>query len=195
MKYAVAALLLVVEVSAVHAGLKTFTDRDRFTAAVAVLSTDGFEDTVTAVDVTAAGLDRPGYKLSFTAEKPESSAKLLPTLPKPRAVAGDRDAGLTYDGEYWDFAELTFTFDQPITAFAVDTSPVATNALLIVIETANGPDVIDPLPVGAKEGFLGPFFGVTSSEPITSITFEQGYRKKPKFAFDDVTLGTVRRNE
>lgn len=168
-----------------QAGLTAFDDRSSFLAATLQTQTATFDGWIKDTGFHSSAVDVGGFTLSMTAGA--SDVYNFIDAPPAKSIATDIN-GSTHLMVFTDTGvDLTFSFDQPITAFGADFKGI-NDAFERTLLSAGGQFATVP---GDPLNLQLTFFGVTSDTPFSSLTFH-GVRNDI-YGIDDVTFGTALR--
>lgn len=179
------AILATVAATSARAEFTVFDDRTEFLAATLQTATESFDGWVKDTGFHTNAVDVGAFTLSMT----PGAGTIYNLIDAPPQKSNSTNInGTTHLMVFTDTGiDLTFSFDQPITAFGADFKGI-NDEFERTQFSADGSFITVP---GEPVNLQLTFFGFTSDTPFDSLTFH-GVRNDI-YGIDDVTFGTALR--
>ncbi|MEM6828113.1 MAG: PEPxxWA-CTERM sorting domain-containing protein [Pseudomonadota bacterium] len=182
--FAAAAAIATVFAAPLSAATTIYTDRASFNNAVLQSDFVDFNDVPSQVNFRTSPFDAGPFTLqgSGSGQGTRNFIDIQPLQFNTFNVDGTTVANLLANGN----SSVTFTFDNPITAFGADFGSINDEVLRTQLNT--GSDIVTPVvtPVSAVQ-----FFGFTSDTAFTSLVFESAAPNGDGFSVDNVSIGAA----
>ena len=182
---ALSAILAILAGTSARAEFTVFDDRAEFLAATLQSTTESFDSWVKDTGFHTNAVDVGAFTLSMT----PGAGTIYNLIDAPPQKSNSTNLnGTTHLMVFTDTGiDLTFSFDQPITAFGADFKGI-NDEFERTLFSAGGVFITVP---GEPVNLQLTFFGFTSDTPFDSLTFH-GVRNDI-YGIDDVTFGTALR--
>ncbi|MEO1047742.1 MAG: PEP-CTERM sorting domain-containing protein [Pseudomonadota bacterium] len=181
---AAAATLAALLTAPVSAATTIYTDRASFDAAIVESDFVDFNDVPSQVNFRSSPFDAGPFTLqgSGSGQGSRNFIDIQPLQFSTFNIDGTTVANLLVNSN----STVTFTFDNPITAFGADFGSI--NNVVLRTQANTGSDIVTPpvTPVSAAQ-----FFGFTSDTPFTSLVFESAAPNGDGFGVDNVSVGAA----